>query len=40
MITTTEQLEERLSRPTSRDCEALAALEGDLLSLVVRGKMG
>ena len=40
MITTTEQLEEVLSRPAARDCEALAELEGDLLILGVGGKMG
>jgi nucleoside-diphosphate-sugar epimerase len=40
MITTTEQLEEALSRPTVRDCEALKELDGDLLILGVGGKMG
>ena len=40
MFTTTEQLEEALSRPTARDCEALAELEGDLLILGAGGKMG
>lgn len=40
MITTAEQLEEILSRPAARDCEALAELEGDLLILGVGGKMG
>jgi nucleoside-diphosphate-sugar epimerase len=40
MFTTTEQLEEVLSRPTARDCEAMAALDGDLLILGVGGKMG
>src|ERR1035441_1116041 len=40
MITTTEQLEEALSRPTARDCEALKQLDGDLLILGVGGKMG
>src|ERR1035441_7061117 len=40
MITTTEQLEEILTRPTGSDCEALRELEGDLLILGVGGKMG
>jgi hypothetical protein len=40
MITTTDQLEEMLSRPSQKDCEALRKLEGDLLILGVGGKMG
>jgi nucleoside-diphosphate-sugar epimerase len=40
MITTTDRLEEILSRPTARDREALAELDGDLLILGVGGKMG
>jgi hypothetical protein len=40
MITTTDQLEEILSRPSQKDCEALRNLEGDLLILGVGGKMG
>jgi nucleoside-diphosphate-sugar epimerase len=39
-ITSTEQLEEMLSRPNGRDREAMAALDGDLLILGVGGKMG
>ncbi len=39
-ITTTERLEEVLSRPTARDCEAVAQLVGDLLVLGAGGKMG
>jgi nucleoside-diphosphate-sugar epimerase len=34
------ELEERLSRPTSEDIAALAALDGDLLILGAGGKMG
>lgn len=40
MITTIEQLEEALSRPSPADCDAVARLEGDLLILGVGGKMG
>ncbi len=40
MITTEEQLEERLSRPTSGTVEAMRHLEGDLLVLGAGGKMG
>ena len=40
MITTTDQLEEILSRPSQKDCEALRNLDGDLLILGVGGKMG
>jgi len=40
MITTTEQLEEILSRPTPQDVEALGRLDGDLLILGAAGKMG
>src|SRR5438445_7571279 len=40
MITTTEQLEEILSRPTPHDVEALHRLKGDLLILGAAGKMG
>ena len=39
-MTTTEQLEELLSRPTGADCEAMRNLDGDLLILGVGGKMG
>jgi hypothetical protein len=39
-MTTTEQLDEILSRPTAADCEAMRALDGDLLILGVGGKMG
>jgi nucleoside-diphosphate-sugar epimerase len=37
---TEQELEEALSRPTTADVEALAAMEGDLLILGVSGKMG
>ena len=40
MITTTEQLEEILSRPSQKDAEALRSVDGDLLILGVGGKMG
>ena len=40
MIETAEELEEALSRPSSADVAAMAALEGDLLLLGVGGKMG
>jgi hypothetical protein len=39
-ITTTQELEDRLSRPAAADISAMAALEGDLLILGVGGKMG
>lgn len=39
-ISSVEELEELLSRPTERVCEALSALRGDLLLLGVGGKMG
>ncbi len=39
-IDTEEQLEERLSRPTSNDVAAIAGIDGDLLVLGVGGKMG
>ena len=39
-MTTAEQLEEVLSRPTPADCEAMRRLDGDLLILGVGGKMG
>ncbi len=35
-----EQLEERMSRPTAGDVDAMRALEGDVLILGVGGKMG
>jgi nucleoside-diphosphate-sugar epimerase len=35
-----EQLEERMSRPTAADVDAVRALEGDVLILGVGGKMG
>ncbi len=38
--TTVDELEERLSQPSQRAIEALAATEGDLLILGVGGKMG
>src|SRR5262245_33072770 len=40
MITSENQLEERLSRPTPRTIEAMRRLEGDLLVLGASGKMG
>jgi nucleoside-diphosphate-sugar epimerase len=40
MITTEQQLEDRLSEPSGSDGRAMAALEGDLLLLGVAGKMG
>ena len=40
MITTEEQLEERLSRPTPGSLEAMRRLEGNLLVLGAGGKMG
>jgi nucleoside-diphosphate-sugar epimerase len=39
-ISTVEELEERLSRPTAADVSAMAALDGDLLILGAGGKMG
>jgi hypothetical protein len=39
-IDTEEQLEERLSRPTAADIEAMRVLEGDVIVLGVGGKMG
>lgn len=39
-FTTTDELEEALSRPTPADCDALARLDGDLLILGAGGKMG
>src|ERR1700738_2782838 len=39
-LTTEEDLEERLSRPTDADAAALRSLEGDLLILGAGGKMG
>ncbi|MCC6589079.1 MAG: NAD(P)-dependent oxidoreductase [Bryobacterales bacterium] len=40
MITTSEELEERLSRPTEEDCRAVRELGGHLLLLGAGGKMG
>jgi nucleoside-diphosphate-sugar epimerase len=40
MITTEQQLEDRLCEPSATDGRAMAALEGDLLILGVGGKMG
>ena len=40
MITTTDQLEETLSRPSKHDVEAMGRMEGDLLILGAAGKMG
>jgi nucleoside-diphosphate-sugar epimerase len=39
-ISTVEELEERLSRPTVADASAMANLQGDLLILGAGGKMG
>jgi hypothetical protein len=39
-IDSEEKLEERLSRPSEADIEAMRALDGDLLILGVSGKMG
>lgn len=39
-LTTEEALEERLSRPTIADAEAIKSLNGDLIILGVGGKMG
>src|SRR5437879_9023679 len=40
IIANEQQLEDRLSEPSASDGRAVAALEGDLLSLGVGGKMG
>ena len=40
MITSEDELEERLSRPTASDVEFMARLQGDLLILGAGGKMG
>jgi len=40
ILDTEEQLEDFLSQPSDADCQALAALEGDLLVLGAAGKMG
>ena len=40
LIDTEEELEERLSRPSEADANAIAALDGDLIILGVGGKMG
>lgn len=40
MMTTVEELDEALSRPSAADVEAMAALDGDLLILGASGKMG
>jgi nucleoside-diphosphate-sugar epimerase len=40
MLNTLEDLEERLSRPTEADAEAIRSLQGDLLILGAGGKMG
>jgi hypothetical protein len=40
LISSAEELDERLSRPTDADAAALAALDGDLIILGVGGKMG
>lgn len=39
-ITTLEQLEERMSRPSEADIAAMREMEGDILILGVGGKMG
>ena len=39
-MTTTQQLEEFLSRPSQADIEAVRTLDGDLLILGAAGKMG
>jgi hypothetical protein len=39
-ILTVQDLEERLSRPTESDAEALSSIDGDLLVLGAGGKMG
>ena len=40
LIDTEEELEERLSRPSAADANAIAALDGDLIILGAGGKMG
>lgn len=40
LIRTIDELEERLSRPTESDAEAMSTMNGDLLILGVGGKMG
>jgi dTDP-4-dehydrorhamnose reductase len=40
MLNTEEDLEERLSRPTEADAEAIRSVQGDLLILGAGGKMG
>ncbi len=40
MIETEHELEQRLSKPSAADVEAMARLDGDLLLLGVAGKMG
>jgi nucleoside-diphosphate-sugar epimerase len=40
LITTVEELEDRLSEPTDADITALSALKGDILILGAAGKMG
>jgi nucleoside-diphosphate-sugar epimerase len=40
VIDSEEQLEERLSRPTAADIDAMRALEGDVIVLGAGGKMG
>jgi nucleoside-diphosphate-sugar epimerase len=40
MLNTEDDLEERLSRPTDADAEAIRSLDGDLLILGAGGKMG
>src|SRR5438874_12244415 len=40
MVSTEQQLEDRLSEPSEADARAMAEIEGDLLILGVAGKMG
>src|SRR5947207_13132242 len=40
MVSTEQQLEDRLSEPSEADARAMAEIEGDLLILGVGGKMG
>jgi hypothetical protein len=40
LIHTEAELEERLSRPTEQDFNAMSALDGDLIILGAGGKMG
>lgn len=40
LLTTEEELEERLARPSAEDVAAVAALDGDILILGAGGKMG